>query len=226
MTESHRTPRLPLDLERIVGAAVRIADEHGLEAVTMRRVATSLGVQAMSLYHHVRDKDALLTAMLDAVYERMALCSTAEGWRDAMRARATSMRQAFLAHPWSLGLVDAGTNPGPAALSHTDSLLGTLRSAGFSVAMAAHAAAVFDAFVYGFAVQERNLPFADGPGVTDVASDVLASMPEGAYPYLQEFAVEHVMKPGYAFGDEFAFGLELVLDGIERAAAAERGTPG
>ena len=199
MTESRRTPRRPLDLERIVGAAVRIADEHGLEAVTMRRVATSLGVQAMSLYHHVRDKDA-------------------------MRARATSMRQAFLAHPWSLGLVDAGTNPGPAALRHTDSLLGTLRSAGFSVAMAAHAAAVFDAFVYGFAVQERNLPFADGPGVTDVASDVLASMPEGAYPYLQEFAVEHVMKPGYAFGDEFAFGLELVLDGIERAAAAERGT--
>lgn len=221
MTANRRTPRHPLERERIIEEAVRIADEHGLDAVTMRKLARSLGVQAMSLYHHVPSKEALLAAMLDAIYERMALPRAEEGWRDAMRARAASMRQAFRDHPWSLGLVDTGTNPGPAALNHTDSLLGTLRSAGFSVPMAAHAMAVFDAFVYGFAVQERNLPFTAGPDVADVATDVLASIPEGVYPHLQEFALEHVMTPGYDFGDEFAFGLELVLDGIERVAGRD-----
>ena len=223
MARTSRTRRRPLEHEQIVDEAIRLADEHGLEAVSMRRLAASLGVQAMSLYHHLPNKDALLEAMLDAIYERMAIPDATDDWREALRIRATAMRTAFLRHPWSLALVDSRTAPGPASLEHTDTLLGCLRTAGFSVAMTAHASAVFDAFVYGFAVQERNLPSGDDADVVDVAANVLAEMPEGAYPYLTEFAVEHVLKPGYDFGHEFAFGLELVLDGIERAAAAELG---
>lgn len=222
MTRRTRSPHGPLERQRIVEEAVRLADEHGLDAVSMRRLASSLGVQAMSLYHHVPGKDALLAAMLDVVYERMPLPSTQEGWRATMRARATSMRLAFLRHPWSLALVDSRANPGPATLKHGDALLGCLRSAGFSIVMTAHAVAVFDAFVYGFALQERNLPSEDGSDIADVATEILAEAPEGAYPHLQEFAAEHVLVPGYAYGDEFEFGLELVLDGIERAAGAER----
>lgn len=223
MARRPKSPR-PLERSRIVARAVRLADEHGLDAVTMRRLASSLGVQAMSLYHHVPNKDALLAAMLDHFYERMDLPEEGDEWKEALRARATAMREAFLRHPWALALVDAGTDPGPAALRHTDTLLGTLRGAGFSVAMTAHATAVFDAFVYGFAVQERNLPSRADQDVVDVAAGVLASAPRGAYPHLEEFAVEHVFQPGYAFGDEFSFGLALVLDGIERAAAEEAAT--
>ena len=226
MTRRTRSPRRPLERQRIVEEAVRLADDHGLDAVSMRRLATSLGVQAMSLYHHLPGKDALLAAMLDAVYERMTLPKTEGGWREALRARATATRQAFLRHPWALALVDSSSNPGPATLQHADALLGCLRSAGFSIAMTAHAVAVFDAFVYGFALQERNLPFEDGREVAAVAREILAAAPAGAYPHVRELAEAHVLRPGYAYGDEFAYGLELVLDGIERAADAERGSDG
>jgi AcrR family transcriptional regulator len=169
----------------------------------------------MSLYPHVRDKDDLLAGMVDAVFGEVALPSSQDDWREAMRRRAHSVRDVLTRHPWATGLLESRTQPGPSTLRHHDAVLGVLRGAGFSVAMAAHAFSVLDAYVYGFALQEQALPFETADERDDVAATLLDALPPDAYPHLRELTVEHVLQPGYAFGDEFAFGLELILDGLE-----------
>ncbi|SEK85189.1 TetR/AcrR family transcriptional regulator C-terminal domain-containing protein [Rhodococcus maanshanensis] len=217
---SARGPRGRLSRDEVLLAAVAYADEHGIASLSMRKLGEVLAVEAMSLYNHVANKDDLLDGMVDHVFGEIVLDPDASGWRQAMRLRATSAREVLLRHRWAIGLLDSRTSPGPATLRHHDAVLGSLRAGGFSVPMAAHAFAVLDSYIYGFALQEAALPF-EGPQETeDLAQAILAGMPADEYPHLTELAVEHVLQPGYEFGNEFEFGLDLILDGLERASAA------
>lgn len=212
--------RLPVSRERALRAAFRVADAEGLEQVTMRRVAEELGVEAMSLYHHVKNKDAILDGMIDLVFEEIEPPVPGD-WKGAMARRARSVRQALRRHPWALRLMESRKAPGPANLHHHDAVLGCLRAGGFSVALAGHAYALLDSFIYGFALTEMSLPFQDAEETADVARAIFDAMPPGAFPHLTELAKEHVLQPGYSYGNEFEFGLDLVLDGLERALRRE-----
>ena len=216
-TGAPKKRREPVTRDRALGAAVALADAEGLGAVTMRRLAQELGVEAMSLYHHVSGKDDILDGMVDSVFAEIAIPDDPD-WRSAMEHRAHSMREVLARHPWALGLMGSRTQPGPATLAHHEAVLRCLRQAGFSLAATAHAFALLDAFIFGFAMQEEQLPFETGEETQELAANVMAGFPEGAYPYFQEFAIGHVMQPGYDFGDEFDFGLTLVLDGLDRAS--------
>lgn len=212
--------RTPLSPERIVLAAVEVADRSGLGAVSMRNVGKALGVEAMSLYHHVAGKEALLDALVEWIFGGIDLPEPGEPWRAAMYRRAASARDRLAAHPWAVGLIESRTAPGPALLRHHDAVLGSLRAGGFSVADAAHAFSVIDAYVYGFVVTEVNLPFDSPAEVEDIAADIMASMPEGDYPHLTELIVSHALQPGYDHPSEFGFGLDLILDGLTRLVEA------
>ena len=210
-------PRQPLSRERVVRAAMALADAGGIDALTMRRLGDELGVEAMSLYRHVANKDDLIDGMTDAVFAEIELPFGATDWRTAMRERAASVRAALSRHPWATPLMQSRTSPGPATMRHHDTVIGTLRTAGFSVALTAHAFSALDSYIYGFAQQQRSLPFETGEQTAELAEAILAQFPAEAYPHLAELTVQHVLQPGYDYGDEFEFGLDLVLDGLERA---------
>jgi AcrR family transcriptional regulator len=206
--------RESLTRARVLAAAVAITDEHGLAGLTMRSLADALGVKAMSLYHHLPNKEALLDAIVDAVFDEIGLPEVGGDWREQLRRRAVSARSALNRHPWALALMENRTSPGPATLRHHEAMLATLRGAGFSLGATAHAYALLDAFVYGFALQEATLPFDDADSAAEVAEAVMAGFASGEYPHLQEFATQHVLQPGYSFAASFDVGLDLVLDGI------------
>ncbi|AEF41157.1 TetR/AcrR family transcriptional regulator [Hoyosella subflava] len=201
-------------------AAVALADEDGAASFSMRKLAERLQVEAMSLYHHFAGKDQILDGMVDAVFSEMEV-PFGPDWKAAMRERALTARAVMTRHPWAVGLVDSRSNPGHATLRHHEAVVRCLRSAGFSVQLAAHAFALMDSYIYGFVLQEQNLPLQGAEGFEEVAGNLLAQMPAEEFPYLTEMAVEHVMQPGYSFGKEFTFGLELILDGLERELAKE-----
>ncbi len=207
--------REPVSRERALRVAVSLADAGGLAELTMRRPAEELGVEAMSLYYHVPSKDAILDGMVDLVFAEIEL-PTAGDWQTAMRRRAESMRAALLRHRWAIGLMESRSTPGFANLSHHDAVLGCLRAAGFSVEMTAHAYAVLDSYIYGFVHTELQLPFQTTEETHEVAAAIFEQVPAGAYPHLVELTTQHVLKPGYRYGNEFAFGLELILEGLER----------
>ena len=213
-------PRTRLTRERVLAAAVARADDGGIASVSMRRLGEDLGVEAMSLYTHVKGKDDLLDGMVDAVFTEIELPTDGTDWRTAMRLRAISARTVLRRHPWATPLMQSRTSPGPATLRHHDTVIGTLRKAGFSVALTAHAFAALDSYIYGFALQEAALPFDTAEEAAEVGGTMFARMPEGAFPHLTELTVEHVLQPGYDYGDEFEFGLDLILDGLERALRA------
>ena len=207
--------RVPLSRERLLRGAITIADSAGIGALTMRSLAHELGVKPMSLYYHVANKEEILDGIVDIVFGEIELPSADPDWRSAMRHRAVSARSALGRHPWATPLMESRRNPGPATLRHHDSMIGVFRRAGFSVEMAAHAYSLLDAYVYGFALEEASLPF-DSETAPEVAEAIMAQFPSDAYPYLAELTMEHVLQPGYDYGDEFAFGLDLILDGLER----------
>ena len=206
-----------LNPERVLRAAIALADSGGIESLTMRRLGQDLGVEAMSLYKHVANKDALLDGMVDLVFAEIELPSGDTDWRTAMRDRAVSTRAALIRHPWATPLMQSRTAPGPATLQHHDAVIGTLRRAGFSVELTAHAFSVLDGYIYGFAMQQRSLPFDTLVEAQEVGRQMFARMPPGAYPHLTELTVQHILQPGYDYGDEFEYGLDLVLDGLDRA---------
>jgi AcrR family transcriptional regulator len=206
-----------LSPERVLRAAVALADAGGIESLTMRRLGQDLGVEAMSLYKHVANKEALLDGMVDLVFAEIELPSGDADWRTAMRDRAVSTRAALVRHPWATPLMQSRTAPGPATLQHHDTVIGTLRRAGFSVALAAHAFSVLDGYIYGFAMQQRSLPFDTLEEAQEVGRQMFARMPAGAYPHLTELTEQHILQPGYDYGDEFEYGLDLILDGLDRA---------
>src|SRR5215218_6925035 len=165
-------PRTPLTRERVLQAAVALADGEGVGSLAMRR-------------------------------------------------RAVSAREVLARHPWAIALMESRRTPGPANLRHHDAVLGCLRRAGFPVALTAHAYSILDAYIYGFALQEASLPFDTPEETAEVAAEIMDGFAADAYPHLTELAVEHVLQPGYDYGDEYAFGLELILDGLDRLAGQD-----
>jgi len=212
--------RSPLSRGRVLRAAVAFADAKGIGSLSMRKLGEVLGVEAMSLYNHVANKSELLDGMVDLVFGEIDLPGGESDWRSAMRQRAISARTVLSRHRWAIGLMESRTTPGPATLRHHDAVIGSLRGGGFSVEMAAHAFSVLDSYIYGFALQEANLPFDTGEETAELAQAIMAQFPAGEYPHFTELTVEHVLKPGYDYGDEYAFGLDLILDGLEHANGA------
>ncbi len=214
--DSARAPRPALSRERVVEGAVALADAQGIAALTIRSLAQHLGVKPMSLYYYVANKGEILDAIVDVVFSEIELPVVDGDWRAEIRLRATSARHVLRRHSWAIGLLESRMSPGPATLRHHDAMIATLRGAGFSIELTAHAYALIDSYVYGFAVQEAALPF-DGPDdVGAVTGAMLKQFSTGEYPHLVELATEHVLRPGYDFGDEFDFGLDLILDGLDR----------
>ena len=213
--------RAPLSRERVLSGAVSVADAEGIAGLTIRSLALELGVKPMSVYHHVANKDEILDGIVDIVFSEMELPSAAGAWRTEIDKRASSARKVLRRHPWAITLLESRTSPGPATLRHHNANIATLRAAGFSVEMTAHAYALIDSFVYGFALQEAALPF-ESDTVAEVAAPMMALFTTGEYPHLVELTTEFVLQPGYDFGNEFAFGLELILDGLARNLS-ERG---
>jgi len=214
-------PRHRLSRERVLRTAIRRADQGGLEGLSMRTLAEELEVAPMALYRHVANKDDLIDAMIDVIFSEIGLPSGGDDWKTAMRQRALSLRDVLARHRWAIGLMESRRSPGPANLRHHDAVIGRLRAAGFDVGMAAHAYSLLDSYIYGFALTKVNLPFQTAEQVADMAQSMLEPFPVNEYPNLVEFLSEHVMQPGYDYGDEFAYGLELILDGLE--TASERG---
>jgi len=211
---TRRDGRAPLTRERVVLAAAQLADADGIGALTMRSLAGALGVKPMAIYHHLANKEQILDGIVDLVFAEIVQPPIDAPWRGALASRAASVREVLNRHPWAIGLMESRRSPGPATLRHHDTVIALLRHAGFTHAAIAHAIAFLDAYVYGFALQETSLPF-DGPDeVPELAESVLAQMPVDEYPSFVEFAREHVLQPGYDFGDEFDIGLAMVLDGI------------
>lgn len=215
-TDPSARPRTPLNRERVLRAAIALADLGGIESLTMRKLGQELGVEAMSLYNHVANKDDILDGVVDLVFGEIAVPSGRADWKTAMRQRAISARAVLLRHPWATRLMQSRTKPGPATMRHHDSVLGSLRAAGFTLDLAAHAYSVMDSYIYGFALQQTNLPLDTSQNAGRVAQDILRQLPADDYPHLAEMIIEHAMKPGYAYADEFEFGLDLILDGLER----------
>jgi AcrR family transcriptional regulator len=216
-SKSRTKPRRSLTRDRVLLGGVAFADENGIASLSMRKLGETLGVEAMSLYHHVANKDALLDGMVDLVFGEIDLPAQGADWKTAMRGRAQSARQALLRHPWAITLMSTRTSPGPATLRHHDAVIGSLRAAGFSVEMTAHAFSALDSYIYGFALQEATLPLGDSEQETvEVAQMMLAQVPAEEYSHLTEFTTEHILQPGYDYGKEFEFGLDLILDGMEK----------
>ncbi|HSO70119.1 MAG TPA: TetR/AcrR family transcriptional regulator, partial [Arachnia sp.] len=205
---------------RIVEAAVVVADRSGLSGVSMRTVGRELGVEAMSLYHHVANKDALLDALADWIFSLIELPLTGEPWRAGMGRRASSARAVLAAHPWTLGLIESRTTPGAALLSHHDAVLGCLVGGGFPPRLASHAFSVIDAYVYGFVLTEQNLPFDSSRA--EGAEDYAAAVESLIQPYPHLAALIDEVATGYTFADEFGYGLELILDGLEGRLAGHQ----
>ncbi|ALO67041.1 AcrR family transcriptional regulator [Arthrobacter alpinus] len=206
--------RPPLSRERVLEGAVQIADQSGIATLTMRSLAQALGVKPMSLYYYVANKGEILDAIIDMVFSEIELPSTRGGWQSEMRRRADSVRQALRRHPWAIGLLESRTSPGPATLRHHDATLGVLRHAGFSVALTAHAYSLLDSYIYGFALQEAALPFSGPDTAAEVATPIVELFLAGEYPHMAEIATEHILKPGYDFGDEFEIGLNVILQAL------------
>jgi len=213
---------MPLNRERVLRAAVALTADIGTGSLSMRKLGDALGVEAMSLYNHVANKGDLLDGMVDFVFSEIELPAGGGDWKTSMRQRAVSVRQALGRHPWAIGLMESRTSPGPATLRHHDAVIGSLRRGGFSIEMAAHAYSVLDSYIYGFALQEASLPFDTAEETADAAEMIFRQLPPDEYPYLTELTVEHVLQPGYDYGNEYEFGLDLILDGLERARDTAR----
>ncbi|MEO5575073.1 MAG: TetR/AcrR family transcriptional regulator [Gaiellaceae bacterium] len=219
--------RVPLSKERLLRAAVALADRGGFEALTMRKLADELGAGAMSLYHYVPNKDELLDGMIEIVFGEIDLPSTDVDWKTALRQRAISTREVLNRHRWAVGLMESRPTPGLASLRLHDAVLACLREAGFSIELTIQAYSVQDAYIYGFALQEKNLPFESAEESAAVAEEQVRQFAELAeerqlaalaqeFPYLAEVVAGHVAKVGYDFAAAFEYGLDLILDALEK----------
>ncbi|MHB1018180.1 MAG: TetR/AcrR family transcriptional regulator C-terminal domain-containing protein [Coriobacteriia bacterium] len=213
-------PRDTLNRERVVRAAAELADERGIDSVTMRELGRRLGVEAASLYNHVAGKDDLLNGMADLAAAEIGIPSRDVGWKDAMRRRAVSARGVFLRHRWAAALLDSREWRGPYSLLYADRVLGTLIEAGFSPVLASWAFIALDSYIYGFERQRSNFSQSDDVDTIEVAEEVLAAIPQGEYSSLAAVAMEYADKP-YDEDAAFEFGLGLMLDSLERRLEAD-----
>jgi len=206
---------------RVLSGAIAVADAGGAgSSLTIRSLAQHLGVKPMAIYHHVASKGEILDGILDVVFSEIELPLPGGDWRTEMARRAHSARRVLRRHPWAIELLQSGTAPGMATLRHHNAIIGTLREAGFSVRMTAHAYALLDSYIYGFALSEATLPINGPETVAEVAEMMMQEHPLDDYPYLAEFSTEHILRPDYDFGGEFDFGLDVILDGLARSILA------
>jgi AcrR family transcriptional regulator len=210
--------RAHLSRERVLETAVAFADRHGLEALSMRKLGEELGASAMSAYYYFPNKEQLLDGMVDVVFSEIEPPSLELDWKTAMRRRAVSTRDALNRHRWAVGHMEGRTEHGPANLRLHDAVLGCLRAAGFSIEATVHAYSVQDAYIYGFALQETDMSSetpddfaAEAQRQMDAYKDVLAD-----YPHLVEVVGGYVAQSGYDYATEFLFGLDLILDGLDK----------
>ncbi len=201
----------------VLAAAMELADRDGIEALTIRALADHLGTRPMSIYHHVAGKEVLLDGMVDIVFSEIEKPPVDLEWRHALRVRCRSAREVLARHQWSVPLLESRHHPGPELLAHHESVLATLDRAGMPLPLVAHAYAVLDSFVDGFAMQEANLAVQRGDEDAELAGEIAAAFDPTTYPMLTRFAVEHAMQPTFNFGDSFDYGLDLLLDGLARA---------
>jgi AcrR family transcriptional regulator len=211
-----------LSQQRVLRTAVALADRHGIEWLSMRKLADELGVSAMSPYYYVPNKDRLIDGMVDIVFSEIEPPSLELDWKTAMRRRAVSTREVLNRHRWAIGNMEGRTDHGPANLRLHDAVLGCLRAAGFSMEATVHAYSVQDAYIYGFVLQETDMSSetpedfaAEAQRQMHAYEDVLAD-----YPHLVEVVGGHVAKSGYDYAKEFLFGLDLILDGLDRLRSA------
>jgi AcrR family transcriptional regulator len=225
------TRRTPLSKERVLNAAMALADLDGLEALSMRRLAQQLGVEAMSLYNHVANKGEILDGIVDLAVSEIELPVTDEPWDVAIRKCAISAHETFLRHPWACSLV---MSPGSSQIGHSarlryiEWLLRQLREAGFSPDLTYHAYHTLDSHILGFTMWQLGHSAAAaslgaGKDFADLAADVVRELRAQSYPYLAEHAEQHVAAASDESEGEFEFGLDLILDGLKRAHAESPG---
>jgi AcrR family transcriptional regulator len=217
-SDGNREERPRLSRERVLWGAVAVADAGGIDSLTIRSLSQKLGVKPMSVYYYVANKDEILDGIVDLVFSEIELPAADGDWRAEIRRRADSARRVLRAHPWAIGLMESRSSPGPATLRHHDAVIATLRAAGFSRELTAHAYALLDSYTYGFALQEVGLPFDGSDTVADVAEPIMERFSMGEYPHLVDMATDYYLRPGYDFGDEFEWGLNLILDALTRSA--------
>ncbi len=217
------TQRPTLTRERVLEGAVALADDIGIDALTIRKLAEALGTKPMTIYYHVPSKEEIIDGMVETVFSEIDLPPEDLDWKEAMRVRCRSARRVLKRHPWAAPLMESRTSPGPANLGHHEAVLACLRRGGLDLQMTAHAYAILDSFIYGFAFEEATLP-AGGAGedFTAMTADIAAAFDPQTYPTLVEFTTGHVFQPGYDFGDSFEFGLDLILDGLDPAERSKR----
>jgi AcrR family transcriptional regulator len=205
--------RSPLSRERVLLSGIDLADANGLEALTMRRLAQELGVEAMTLYYYVTKKDDLLSGMVDIVLNRFAMPSPADEWKSALRATAISAHDGLVAHRWAANLLFT-SEVRPGRLRYMEGILGCLRDAGFSAEMTHHAYHALDSHILGFTLWQVGITAAS-EDLPDLAAGFLQALPADRYPRLAEHVEWHVADVPQD-KSEFEFGLDLILDGLER----------
>jgi AcrR family transcriptional regulator len=214
MSKSDTAPQIPLSRERILIAAIHLADKDGLESLSMRKIAQELGVQAMSLYNHVANKDDMLDGIVDIVIGEIEVPDLGVDWQTAMRRRANSAHEVLLRHPWATTPIVSRINVGPAMLRYIDATLGCLCEAGFSFELVDRAWNAIDSHIYGFTLQELNFPI-ETTEYAKVAQDYIPSIPADKYPYMNRLTYQ-IIDGHYDGIADFSFGLELILDGLDK----------
>jgi AcrR family transcriptional regulator len=214
--------RRTLTRERVLRTAVALADERGLKELTMRNLAKELDVEAMSLYNHVANKDDLVDGMIELVFSEIEPPAAGGDWKAELRNRAASTRAALLRHRWAVGEMEGRTNHGPSNLKVHDAVLGCLRAAGFSIEMTVHAMSVQDAYIYGFALQQTDMSSQTAEDFATEAQRQMVAYADAlaAYPNLVEVVGGYVAQAGYDYDREFLFGLDVILNGLERLLGA------
>ena len=209
-------PRIPLSKERVLGAAVELADAHGIEALSMRRLAKELGVEAMSLYNHVANKDEILSGIVEIVASEVEVPSDPLNWKASIRRSAISAHDAFIRHRWSCSLMTNTPGVIPSRMRWMEGVLATLRGAGFSPNLTHHAYHALDSHITGFTLWQVSFPFDTREELLDLAEEFLKQIPADEYPYVIEHAHQHLEEPDPNEPSAFEFGLDLILDGLER----------
>ena len=208
--------RLPLSRERVLHAAIALADRGGIESLSMRKLGQELGVEAMSLYNHVANKDDIEDGIVEIVLEEIDVPSDGADWKAALRQTAISSHDVFVRHRWACSLMMRRPRVSPARMHWMESVLRTLREAGFSADMTHHAYHALDSHITGFTLWQVSMPFETKEELDELAVGFLREIPADEYPYVIEHAHQHLEPASPDGASEFEFGLDLILDGLER----------
>lgn len=212
-------PRIPLTRERVLRAAIAVADDGGIGNLTMRNLAERLSVEAMSLYYHVANKDDILNGIIDIVASEIVVPMPSADWKSNIRKSSIAAHEVLQRHPWAAGLWLSSTSPGPGRLGYMDSVLGGLRDAGFSRELTHHAFHSVENHILGYSLQQAGAPFDSDADMEELGARFLKALAVDEYPHLAEHVTYHLETGLFDEGD-YEFGLDLILDGIERIRTA------